>query len=176
MALGSGFSNNEEAAILLGTSLGLKNQTLYLYLFTGAVGDGLSDDGSINGGASPVALCTGGSLNACGVAITPAMWTGAQGTDPVTLSMPVTNPVTMQAVGSGFGNLCWWALHKNPPSLPIQTTLQWTGAQANMVCHGPITDGSGFPASIPVGVGESFQIDTTNPLRMQIGDKLTNFQ
>jgi hypothetical protein len=168
MATGTGFSNAFEATLLddLFRTPGTASlRSLYLYLFTGSVGDGLADDGSRNGGTTSVNLCTGGGFTPKTLANSD--FASAVAGAPSTRSLSTSQSWT--AVGSAFGSLCWWAI-STVSGATIVDNASWDSNKSSMIAHGPITTSGGSATAVTVNTGETFTMDSTNPIKFQLGD------
>lgn len=165
----AGFTDASEVAILDSSTVGL-GRTLYLglYKWTGTAGLGAgytaNDDGTVGSGAAAnvAEVSTGGYAR---ISIPSSDWvTPATGTAPVTKAGPKagSGPWAWTASGAAFGELCGWGLF---------TTL----SGGVPICVGTLTNSSGAAASVIVNSGETFQFDSTNQIKVQLGDPSDTF-
>jgi hypothetical protein len=164
----SGFTDPTEQAILENATVGL-GRTLYLglYKWTGTAGAGAgntaNDDGSVGSGAAAnvAEVNTGGYTR---LTITSAEWATATGTAPATKAGPKSGsgPWAWTASGAALGELCGWGLY---------TAL----SGGTPVCVGTLTNSSGTATSVTVNSGETFQFDSSNQIKVQLGDPSDTF-
>lgn len=175
--MATGFSDLQEAACLDDLFRVPRSGTprsLYLYLFNTSTpgvsaSSVMADDGTR--GASLGAV-TGGSFTKLTVSTADFSQATATMGAPTTKSSITT--LAWTAVTTGFGELCWWALSTWDGTGGF-TNANWDTNKALMVAHGPITDNAGAATTVPVAAGETFQFDSTAPLRFQAGDPGDSF-
>jgi len=103
-------------------------------------------------------------------------WAAASAGAPTTKNLQVTK--SFLATGSGLGDVCWWALSTLTPAAFVTAGSNQAGWAANaalMVNHGPITTSGGVQTVVPVATSETFQFDSSNPIKVQLGDPSDTF-
>jgi len=98
-------------------------------------------------------------------------WGAAVGGAPTTKG----TTSTLAFVASAANEICWMALNT-----VIGTTIvdqsTWNSNKSTMIFHGPITDPStGVQKVITLANGETFQFDSADPIKAQLGDTSDTF-
>lgn len=154
----AGFSDASERGILDDATVGL-GRTLYLALFkwTGTSGGGagytMNDDATFPTNVTEVTSGNGYSR----LTVSSGNWNSATGTAPATKQ---TNTTFSWTAGANFGEICGWGLF----------TSSTVGGTTGLVCSGTLTNSVGAATSVTVSTGETFQFDSTNPIKVQLGD------
>lgn len=158
--MATGFTDAAERAILDDASSGL-GRTLYLALFkwTGTSGAGTgvtpNDDGTL---PTNLAEVSGGGYARLSVASSD--WAAATGSAPASKSTNATK--TWTASGAAYGEVVAWGLYDASTS-------------GNLVCFGSITNSGGTAITVTVVDGATVGFDSTNPIKMQLGDPSDTF-
>ena len=84
---------------------------------------------------------------------------------------PSTRSLTAQKLFTAMGTqeICWWALNSVSGSTIVDQTT-WNANKASMLYHGGVTDTSGVRMSAAVGTSQTFEWNSSNPIKIQIGD------
>lgn len=160
--MATGFTDAAERAILDDASSGL-GRTLYLALFkwtgTSGAGTGITpnDDATL---PTDLAEVSGGGY--ARLSIASGDWAAATGTAPASKSMPASGSKTWTASGAAYGEVVAWGLYDASTS-------------GNLVCFGPITNSGGTAITVTVVDGATVGFDSTNPVKMQLGDPSDTF-
>lgn len=163
----SGFSDDSEKAILDSATVGL-GRTLYLALFrwSGTTGQGagktINDDGTLNSGEATNVR----EVTATGYArkqIASDYWLNA--TNIGYASKALASAVTWNAGAEAYGEICGWGLFTASAGV-----ASGAASAAGLVCSGTLTNSIGQDSSVQVNANETFQFDSTNPIRVQLGD------
>jgi hypothetical protein len=163
----TGFTKSGQVALLdstagLGKS-GVNTRTLYLALFkysSGATHAGLepNDDGSLPSGLVEV---TGAGY--ARLAVDQTKWDNAIAAALGTPSSKSSNAtLAFTASGGNYGELLSWGLYD-------------ASTAGTLVCSGPLTNSAGSAIAVTVNDGETFQFDSANPIRVQLGDLSDTF-
>lgn len=157
MAGNTGFSNSAEAAILDDATVGL-GRTLYLALFkwTGTAGAGagnsLNDDGT-----APTNVAEVSASGYSRLTVSSGHWAAAVAGAPTYKVAPTGATTYSWTATAAFGELCAWGLYT-------------ASTGGTYVCGGVLTTSGGTATSVTVNAGETFQFDSSNQLKVQLGD------
>jgi hypothetical protein len=86
-------------------------------------------------------------------------WNSAVSGDPTVIQ---TNATWAWTATAAFGELASWGLYD-------------ANSGGNLIVFGPLTNSSGTATSVTVNAGETFQFDSSNQIKVQLGDPSDTF-
>lgn len=162
--MATGFVDTAEQALLDDATSGL-GRTLYLaiYKWTGTTGagDGVTVSETNTLPTNLVEVTNGSGYSR--LAVNSADWAAAVGGAPTVKQFAAAVSKTWTATAI-FGEIVAWAL-----------CAASTVNVRDEVVVGPITNSSGVATHVQVNSGDTFGFDTSNPLKVQLGDPTDTF-
>lgn len=160
--MATGFVDDAEALLLDDATSGL-GRTLYLaiYKWTGSTGagDGVTVTETKTLPTNLVEVTSGGGYTR--LAVASGDWLAAVGGAPTVKQLNATKTWTATTT---FGEIVAWAL-----------CAASTVNVRDEVVVGPITNSSGVATHVQVNSGDTFGFDTSNPIKVQLGDPTDTF-